>query len=187
MIGQLQNVLQQDGYAINSLIDELDTAEVSIAAAEANIATLQGAFASGTFTPTFTFATPGDLSNAYTTQLGDYYRIGSLVFINLQLNVTPTFTTASGTVRIGGLPFITKTSSMTPVLPVQCSAPAIAWPGGRTAVFAFAPSAVTYLGLAAQGTAIGALGLQASDFTSGAATNNIIISGVYVTDAEDHP
>jgi hypothetical protein len=63
------------------------------------------AYAVGTFTPTFSFGTPGDLSVSYVTQNGFYTKIGKLVFVNLQLVCTPTYTTATGFVIIGGLPF----------------------------------------------------------------------------------
>jgi hypothetical protein len=59
----------------------------------------------GTFTPTFTFATPGDLSVVYGVQTGAYVRVGNVVHIVITLQATPTFTTASGQVRMGGLPF----------------------------------------------------------------------------------
>lgn len=59
----------------------------------------------GTFTPTFTFQTAGDLSVSYNVQDGVYTRIGDVVFCRLTLECTPTFTTASGAAFIGGLPF----------------------------------------------------------------------------------
>jgi hypothetical protein len=59
----------------------------------------------GTWTPTFAFTTPGDLSPAYATQLGSYVKIGDVVFYSFQLTVTPTWSTSSGQVRIGGWPF----------------------------------------------------------------------------------
>lgn len=60
----------------------------------------------GSFTPVLTFATPGDLSVAYSTQVGFYIKIGKQVTAAVSL-VTSTFThtTASGEVRVTGLPF----------------------------------------------------------------------------------
>ena len=60
---------------------------------------------SGSFTPTITFATPGDLSVAYSTQVGTYTRIADRVFVTFSI-VTSTFThtTASGAMSIGGFP-----------------------------------------------------------------------------------
>lgn len=60
----------------------------------------------GSFTPTLSFATPGDLSVSYTSQNGFFVKVGRVVFFSLQVAGTPTYTTASGQVRIGGLPFI---------------------------------------------------------------------------------
>jgi hypothetical protein len=62
----------------------------------------------GTWTPAVTFATPGDLSVAYTTQYGDYEKVGRQVVARWNI-VTSTFThtTASGNFAITGLPFAT--------------------------------------------------------------------------------
>lgn len=64
---------------------------------------------SGTWTPVLTFATPGNLSVVYTIQVGFYYAIGNLVFLQFGI-VTSTFThtTASGDMNITGLPFTSK-------------------------------------------------------------------------------
>lgn len=59
----------------------------------------------GTWTPAFTFATPGNLSIAYTHQIGRYLRIGSLIvaWFSIQTS-TFTHTSASGAASITGLP-----------------------------------------------------------------------------------
>lgn len=59
----------------------------------------------GTFTPTFSTATVGDLSVVYTNQTGSYRRIGKIVYLTYRVDCTPTFTTASGVLKFGGLPF----------------------------------------------------------------------------------
>ncbi len=66
----------------------------------------QEADVTGTWTPTLTFATPGNLSVAYSTQTGSYERIGRLVTVRFHI-VTSTFThtTASGLCQVTGLPF----------------------------------------------------------------------------------
>lgn len=60
----------------------------------------------GTWTPTLSFATPGDLSVSYSTRNGSYTKIGRLVSIDLTI-VTSAFThtTASGALTITGSPF----------------------------------------------------------------------------------
>lgn len=58
------------------------------------------------FTPVLTFATPGDLVVAYTTQSGKCTKIGDVVFYTIRLT-TSTFThsTASGAAQLTGMPF----------------------------------------------------------------------------------
>jgi hypothetical protein len=66
----------------------------------------------GTWTPTVTFATPGDLSVTYNTnqRQGTYTRIGDRLYINFAVGTaTFTYTTASGALQITGLPFTAKT------------------------------------------------------------------------------
>lgn len=57
-----------------------------------------------TWTPTITFATPGDLSVAYQNQTGTLTSSGHIGLITFTLNFQPTYTTASGNFRILGLP-----------------------------------------------------------------------------------
>jgi len=60
----------------------------------------------GTWTPTLTFATPGNLSVAYSLRSGIYTKIGRLVFAEITLTTsTFTHTTASGICFITGLPY----------------------------------------------------------------------------------
>ena len=58
-----------------------------------------------TWTPVFTFATPGNLTVSYANQAGYYTRIGNIVTLFMNLSCTPTYTTSSGVVNITGLPF----------------------------------------------------------------------------------
>lgn len=60
----------------------------------------------GTWTPVFTFATPGNLSVTYSTQVGSYTKIGRQVTAWFSI-VTSAFThtSASGNATITGLPF----------------------------------------------------------------------------------
>jgi hypothetical protein len=62
-----------------------------------------------TFTPTLSFSTPGNSTFAYSTQSGWLMRVGSLVFFNINLSVTPTFTTAGGYLLINGNPILGDT------------------------------------------------------------------------------
>lgn len=63
------------------------------------------------WTPALTFETPGDLSVAYTTQLGRYIKIGKTVRLSFKiLTSTFTHTTASGVLKITGLPTLMNTT-----------------------------------------------------------------------------
>lgn len=58
----------------------------------------------GTWTPVVTFATPGDLNVAYSTQVGTYTKIGRQVIANFTITTsTFTHTTASGNLQLTGL------------------------------------------------------------------------------------
>jgi hypothetical protein len=60
----------------------------------------------GTWTPTISFATIGNLAVTYSSQLGTYTKIGRTVFCVFQVIASAfTHTTASGSLQIGGLPF----------------------------------------------------------------------------------
>lgn len=66
-----------------------------------------------TWTPTLTFATPGDLSVAYTTRLGEVTKTGNSVRATFSI-VTSAFThtTASGALQITGLPYAVASDSI---------------------------------------------------------------------------
>lgn len=64
------------------------------------------------WTPTISFATPGTMSATYTTQWGEYYRLGNLIMAYFNLAVLSlTAGTASGALNIAGLPLAAKTVS----------------------------------------------------------------------------
>ena len=60
----------------------------------------------GTFTPTLSFSTPGNLAVTYAIQKGRYTKIGRLVHYQINLQTSAfTHSTASGNLEISGLPF----------------------------------------------------------------------------------
>lgn len=62
----------------------------------------------GTWTPTIVFSTDdGDLS--YDLQVGAYTKIGNIVIVSCQIDFDET--TASGDIRIGGLPFTSNSTA----------------------------------------------------------------------------
>jgi hypothetical protein len=91
--------------------------------ASANANTLDD-YEEGTWTPTFTFDTPGDLSRTFDAQLGAYTKIGRVVLLQLDLSTSAfTHTTASGSLNITGAPFTTVAS------PAITPRGALAWQG----------------------------------------------------------
>lgn len=69
------------------------------------IASSAVAYAEGVWTPTFTLAVPGNLTVSYSSQIGTSTRDGRKVAAQFNLVCTPTFTTGSGAIRVGGFPF----------------------------------------------------------------------------------
>ena len=71
-----------------------------------------GASGEGAWTPVLTFVTPGDLSVAYSVQFGRYVKQGNTVtvYFNVQTS-TFTYTTATGNLRLTGLPFTSASAS----------------------------------------------------------------------------
>lgn len=64
------------------------------------------------WTPVITFTTPGDLAVVYSTQIGRYMQIGKLIIATFAITTTTfTFTTASGNLRITGLPVASENIS----------------------------------------------------------------------------
>lgn len=63
----------------------------------------------GVFTPTLSFQTPGDLALTYSAQAGAYVRVGNLVYAHGRVATSAfSWSTASGNLLVGGLPFISK-------------------------------------------------------------------------------
>lgn len=63
----------------------------------------------GTFTPSITFAVPGDLSVTYSYQVGRYTKVGNRVHFSISiLTASFTHTTASGVLTVAGLPFVSN-------------------------------------------------------------------------------
>lgn len=129
--------------------------------------TLSNYVSKGTFTPAFTFATPGDSSFVYTSQIGIYTRIGSVVFFEIVLSGTPTFTTASGNIVITGLPItVTNTPSAVNATAAINLAAGFTWPAARTSpVFTILNNTTTAL-IQGQGTAVATASFGTANVTT---------------------
>ena len=117
----------------------------------------------GFWTPVITFQTPGDLSVTYDFQWGKY----ALTYLEARVRfyiVTSAFThsTASGTLRITGLPFFTSDAETAG--PLQYSGITKA---GFTSFVAYAPSGQKFLTISACGSGVTSVNVQAADMPSG--------------------
>lgn len=130
------------------------------------------------WTPTLTFAVPGDLSVSYATQLGIYTRIGSVVFYSWTLVCTPTFTTASSTMTIGGLPIAAGAISQNIPMMVDVSSAGITFPAGRTSPVSLVINSTTTMQLFAQGSNVSQASISATAVVSGVAIT-LLGSGFY--------
>jgi hypothetical protein len=113
----------------------------------------------GSWTPVLTFATPGDLSiPGYSRQVGRYERIGRTVKCRMYLFLSGnmTYTTASGNLRVTGLPFATENTATVTNGNAVASAQGISGAGQTMLGTSLAPN-VSYLEFALSNIATGAL------------------------------
>lgn len=77
----------------------------AVAIPSANVNTLDD-YEEGTWTPTITFAVPGNINVVYGTRTGTYTKIGNRVSLDFTVGATTfTHTTSSGVLQITGIPF----------------------------------------------------------------------------------
>lgn len=128
--------------------------------------TLSNYVSNGTFNSTITAATVGDLSVVYTNQSSQYTRIGNLVYVRWQCNFTPTFTTASGSLRLSGLPF-TVLEDAGGAMMYSSGATPMTYPASRPFVVPYAGGGTTYVTLSASGSGQNSADVSMSNITSG--------------------
>lgn len=131
------------------------------------------------FTPTFTFATSGDLSVAYTSRIGYYTVINKLVCFNAFLNFTPTYTTSTGTgnfVLTGLPPADGQAANQGLVFHTQSAT--LTWPASRTLVVGRMVNGTNTFQLIGLGTGVATTVFSITQFPT--ATAQIIgVSGCY--------
>ncbi len=122
----------------------------------------------GTWTPVFTCATVGNLAPNYTLQVGTFTRIGRQVTINYELRLAPTHTTASGSVRITGLPF---TNGASIIVGTYASDTGLMpnFQAGRTQINTVLFNADNKLFLYSNGSAANANAINITDYTTATA------------------
>ena len=130
---------------------------------------LYNAATRGTWTPALTFVTPGDLAAGSVTAWGEWILRDGWVTVNFSYVAnTWTHTTASGALRVSGIPFTAKTVS------------GATWVGSIGSVTGITKAGYGHYGLIilsggttfnpqASGSGLGASGIQASEFASGSA------------------
>lgn len=133
----------------------------------------------GTFTASVTAQTVGDLSVSYGVRVGRYTRIGNRVFFTIRIELSSfTYSTASGQLRISGLP-ITSDSTANNIS--TCAASLDEWNNGGTETSIAGRivnnvSYVRFLGSPNDGSSWGDINI--THFASGS-TPRFEVSGVY--------
>jgi hypothetical protein len=129
----------------------------------------------GTWTPTVTATTAGDLNVSYSAQTGVYTRIGRLITVNYFITTSAfTYTTASGEIRIAGLPFTVSSTAGADSYAVG-TLTGQGWTKANYGTFNVASvQNATQLRLVAAGSAQNATNLNITDFASG---NFLILRG----------
>lgn len=140
--------------------------------------TLQTYTVAMSFTPTITCGTPGDLSVSYSVQVGNYTKIGVLIFIEISLTFVPTYTTASGNLVISGLPFNSVLTN--DCFSVSSTSSSMTWPVGRTQLTGITIGGTSQIIITAMGSAVSTSNVQMSAIPT-TQTGSIILSGVYRT------
>lgn len=135
----------------------------------------------GTFTPTLTFATAGNVSVVYSARTGTYIKTGRIVQLDVVITTsTFTHTTSSGATNITGIPFALHGTAMGAG---ACLVSNYTFPASSTAPAALMSAGATTVVLQTCGSAVAAIQtLQASDHTSG---NNVTIRFTMVYEADN--
>jgi hypothetical protein len=134
------------------------------------------------FTPAVTFITPGDLSVTYAYAEGRYWRTGHTIKFIINITFTPTFTTASGSILITGLPYLAKNDdSGAPgvyAASVHYSNNAWSWGASKTQISARVLPGVDSVRLIGMGNGVNAAYITTTEMPSGT-EKTIHISGEY--------
>ncbi len=124
------------------------------------------------WTPSFTFGTPGDLSVAYALQEGYYIRIGDGVFLFMNISFTPTFTTASGNATFTGLPFAAHTvTAGAGFLGTVVNGSSVTYPAGNTSISSRVQPGTTTIILNGSGSVTASGNLTTTSMVTGASVS----------------
>ncbi len=154
------------------IVDGIGFPATQVASSDAN--TLDD-YEEGTFTPTLTFQSAGDLVVAYSQQAGRYTKVGNKVnFIIRILTSTFTHTTATGQFRISGLPFTTGASGNRPAIATLAGG----WTAAGRTVGAYVEPGTVYMVMGAHGTGVTVIDTAPANWPT-TATVNLFLSGYY--------
>ncbi len=121
-------------------------------------------------TPTMTFATVGDLSVVYTTQVLNYISHGKMVYISGTLSFTPTHTTAAGAFRMSGLPFTAANDTNTDyAIQVHEAGANLTYPAGRTYLTGTIAANTAYMQINSHGTGVASAPIAVGNMATTAA------------------
>lgn len=123
-------------------------------------------YAEGVWTPTLSFATPGNLSVSYSVRVGNYTKIGRLVIATFSITTSSfTHTTASGAMQVSGLPYTAGGASGT------LHYGAVQWGGitkaGYTDVAARVSASSSNIVFVTSGSGVGSTDVTAADAPTG--------------------
>lgn len=124
------------------------------------------AYTKGTWTPTLTAATVGDLSVAYSAQFARYREYDDGVYIECRITCTPTYTTASGGLRVAGLPYAFVSTSYSAGA-IQFHDNDVVYPSSRVAITAVGTSSASYVAFKGHATSVTSSNMLITDITSG--------------------
>lgn len=135
----------------------------------------------GTWTPVLTFQTPGDLARAYTYQIGTFTKVGRMVKLTFRVETSSfTHTTASGDLRITGLPYAVRT------LADLRFGGTTRWSGitkaGYTQVNTTADSGNSYLTFQASGSGVGVSSVSSGNVPTG---GTVVLEGEITYEAAE--
>ncbi|QEP29879.1 hypothetical protein HYP99_gp081 [Sinorhizobium phage ort11] len=119
----------------------------------------------GVFTPSISFATPGDLALSAVTASGRWKRKGRQIYVEGAFTGTPTFTVAaSGNLRLTGMPF--NAASSVGNIVIQSLSSLIDW-NSRTMLIINPTNGNSFLEMRGLVAAAGSAPIQSTEITSG--------------------
>lgn len=143
---------------------------------------LSAFYVEGTWTPSLSCVTPGDLAITYTYQVGSYTKIGRLVVAQYFIQpATYTYTTASGALLINGMPLTSMASPAQAWTAGSIIFTGISLPSGYTELSSLMEAGVSALKLQLVGTNTATRTLNVTDIPSGATGIGIIATHTYFT------